>query len=701
MHDVTTDQSTCTFVFDPSEWETDHDLESPLRGDDSLTDDGQWECPHDPVSGSDHCPFHLLHLPPAERPGDIDQSEALLDVLTEAAECDDRTERRRKKQFVGAKFDTLCLDSVVIDADNNYPIDLRHATIGSLDCTNATVTHELDLSGATISGESHLHGTFESIRCFGATVADLTLDVSRLDDAVFASADCGTVSFEDATVERVDFRDADAERVAFDRASIRRASFDEATINTARFSFADIRLCDFDDVTFGVGNFYFASFDEADFRGATIDRAVFKDTAFDGAYFNDVSFALANFIHTSISRAHFSGASLGEVSFYESTFEFEADFSDTHLGWASFQDCTFDAADFSGAVLEQTVFRGASFEEADFRGVDPAGALNLKETTIERRLRVRPDVTRAPNDSYVCLEGSTIAGGCLEQPTDGTAIYDVAGATLGTVEFAAPDDVDVLSRIRFYRTRFDAFDYRDDDIDLAANQFEIHRNPDDLGERASSLASYGLALTQARSDEESEFGHAFESDRYEELRDRAAEGLARDPDRYYDGALWDDPDAEGLESTYLYAKNGASKINDNQSAAEFFRLEMSHRRDRYAELASEADSRVEWASYRRRWASNLVLDWVTGYGERPSNVVGTSMLAVALFSVLYYVLAPGLYENPLNYGILSIGSFVTLLLGQASKVSIPLINFLSQVEAFLGAFLIALFVFTLTRSINR
>jgi hypothetical protein len=41
------------------------------------------------------------------------------------------------------------------------------------------------------------------------------------------------------------------------------------------------------------------------------------------------------------------------------------------------------------------------------------------------------------------------------------------------------------------------------------------------------------------------------------------------------------------------------------------------------------------------------------------------------------------------------------VVGRAAEVPVTSINLLSQIEAFLGAFLIALFVFTLTRSIHR
>lgn len=60
-----------------------------------------------------------------------------------------------------------------------------------------------------------------------------------------------------------------------------------------------------------------------------------------------------------------------------------------------------------------------------------------------------------------------------------------------------------------------------------------------------------------------------------------------------------------------------------------------------------------------------------------------------------------LYGDAIGYLVLSLQSFVTLVLGGAEDVGGPWIRLLARVEGFVGAFLIALFVFTLTRSIHR
>ena len=105
-----------------------------------------------------------------------------------------------------------------------------------------------------------------------------------------------------------------------------------------------------------------------------------------------------------------------------------------------------------------------------------------------------------------------------------------------------------------------------------------------------------------------------------------------------------------------------------------------------------------------RWAANATLEAVAGYGERPSRVVGTSVSTIGCFSLLFALTWPGSppYGSAGGYLVLSIESFVTLVLGGAAEVRSPWwLRLLAEIEGFLGVFLVALFVFALTRSIHR
>jgi stage V sporulation protein SpoVS len=104
---------------------------------------------------------------------------------------------------------------------------------------------------------------------------------------------------------------------------------------------------------------------------------------------------------------------------------------------------------------------------------------------------------------------------------------------------------------------------------------------------------------------------------------------------------------------------------------------------------------------------NQIHGLVTGYGEKPLRPVIASSTVIGVFAVLYWLLwTISSTPQPEGYGgvygplILSAESFTTLVIGGGS-VNQSSIQLLAYTEGFLGAFLIALFVFTLTRSVHR
>ncbi|MFB6130380.1 MAG: hypothetical protein ABEJ28_06125 [Salinigranum sp.] len=200
------------------------------------------------------------------------------------------------------------------------------------------------------------------------------------------------------------------------------------------------------------------------------------------------------------------------------------------------------------------------------------------------------------------------------------------------------------------------------------------------------------------------------------------------------------PTAQEVESTYLYARRAASDRGDNVATSEFYVREKRYRRkghwaalgadtltDRVLTSARRTLGRV---NPRRRppyvhpvraetgggrfllwnaltsprttydWFANLVFSALTGYGERYSRVVYASAVVVGVFAALYSS-SPALPWW--RGGMLSIESFVGWLLTGYPDIAFqdPMLRYLTDVEAFLGAFLVALFVFTLTRSLNR
>ncbi|TKX53670.1 hypothetical protein EXE44_17255, partial [Halorubrum sp. SS7] len=159
-----------------------------------------------------------------------------------------------------------------------------------------------------------------------------------------------------------------------------------------------------------------------------------------------------------------------------------------------------------------------------------------------------------------------------------------------------------------------------------------------------------------------------------------------------------------LQATYAYAKNGADEAGDNVSAGAFFYREMRFNRAEYFDNALRGDAesgvlgRVRNGS---RWTRSWLLAASTGYGELPYRVVVTSLALIGGFGYVYWNWS-GLAaeQGPVEALIFSFQSFISFVLGPPGTTTLVQ-EVLSAVEGFVGAFLIALFVFTFTRRIHR
>lgn len=257
-----------------------------------------------------------------------------------------------------------------------------------------------------------------------------------------------------------------------------------------------------------------------------------------------------------------------------------------------------------------------------------------------------------PHRSTIDLSEAHISNGVLD--ASGAAV-DLTGATVGDVSFTRDGPIE-YQRYRIENTAFDGFDFRDADVRrwFSETDWFLHGAPYNSNEKIPP---------------------------------------------------------ETLESTYLKAKNGAEQVGDTKAAGEFFRREMIARRRRRWQQALRADSgddsgatiwrRIGWV---KKAAGNALFGLVAGHGERPGRTVlagvGTIVFFSALFGAVWPAPAPP-YGSPIGYLILSLESFVTLVLGGSEQVGYRSVRLIAQIEAFIGAFLIALFVFALTRSVHR
>ena len=392
-------------------------------------------------------------------------------------------------------------------------------------------------------------------------------------------------------------------------------------------------------------------------EGATFAaRPIFTETTFEGeVYLSKAAFeTAARFIEAEFSQGVWGyKTEFADADFHMAEFGGPVDFSEAAFESAQFRENEFaSVARFELATFESVTFSGSRFGgRVYFDEATVPESVNLGKTAFEASASFE-DLELDVGHCCVDLGEASIPSGRLHVPESGTLVYDLADATLGDVEIAGAEAVERhIDRFRVLNTTFDGFDFGRYRTLLHERDWNVHAVVD-----------------------------------VPELDDGAGS-----------------PSAGELESTYLKAKNGANDIGDTKAAAEFFRREMLSRRDQYVPttLDGDADPRERVAA-AGRWAANSLLNVTAGYGERPSRVIGVSVGTILLFSGLFAVVQPvPPYETSIGYLILSLESFITLVLGGAEDVGSPWIRLLAQIEGFVGAFLIALFVFTLTRSIHR
>ncbi|WP_200530771.1 pentapeptide repeat-containing protein [Halorubrum sp. LN27] len=306
-----------------------------------------------------------------------------------------------------------------------------------------------------------------------------------------------------------------------------------------------------------------------------------------------------------------------------------------------------DAVDATGARFDGGLdARSVRFDHlAGFEDVRAGDDIRLDESEIGR---LRSDVAPAEagdDRPTVSLRRGSIDEGAIAHPGDGTVTYDLADARVGRIRIDADDGpVGPLAAVRFLGTEFDGFRFAPYHGALEATGWRLHD----------------------------------------------CEGAADLPEP--------DPGPRRLETTYQQAKTGANAVGDATAAAEFFRREMRHRRAGHAaDLRSTRGTDRAVAAYD--WLANAVLDATAGYGERPGWTLLSSLAVVVAFAGGYAALGDPA-DSASELLLFSFQSFITFVVGPAPAETFA-VRLLSSVQGFLGAFLVALFVFALTRSVDR
>ncbi|ACV11893.1 hypothetical protein Huta_1720 [Halorhabdus utahensis DSM 12940] len=337
------------------------------------------------------------------------------------------------------------------------------------------------------------------------------------------------------------------------------------------------------------------------------------------------------------------------------------------------------SADFTSVLADQTL----SFEKVKFKGeLDFTGSffarivrlelvtlydgVKLNQSKFKGGLEFKPQYTTSEGDYFTVTAAETsISSGILAQPGQAQSVpirFEFVDANLGDVSFYETElegepfllgnytyKPSSLDHVKFVRTRFTGFDFTSYRTAFEGN-WTLHR-----------------------------FTNANENRHQSDL------------------------DPVDLELTYMYGKQGANNIGDNLAAAKFFQKEMEYRTKRYHPATKNI--------YGNSWLKHagLRLWGLTNFSESPTRVFSLGVLLTVGFAALYGILsflgiANAPYSNaPLGTGylIFSAESLITLVHAPGAIVKAWEIRLLSVFEGFLGAFLIALFVFSLTRAVHR
>lgn len=574
-----------------------------------------------------------------------------------------------------ASFGESIFDGEVTLVDFNAEADVDFENTrfaGRVTATGADIDGDLLLSNSRFDDWASLIGvkTGGDLCIENVVFADIArfehVTVGESIDAAGVSFE-GTASFEDATVGD----EIDATTAMFDQ----EASFEGIeTLSSAPVSFTEARF--FGPVSFSnadfagtlclerVGTWAAADFTDMEVGDTcSVAHARFRSEArfCEATVSGDLDFSSV----TADGRVDFTDAGLdGDVATFDRSrvggtvtfakLESDANLSLTDVSFhddVRFDDAEIDgefdatAATFDGRTSftdcefhDAAMFPRATFE-SDVRFVDTRfdSGASFENARIETPQFIR---TRCMGTELDC-SGAKLGNGQIVQPAGDPTNYNFTGSLLGTLTLGVADGTSIdVESFRLVSTRYDGFEF--------ADHPPLHT-------------------------------------------------VERSLERY--AAPASDPSYKTLEKTYLKAKNGAGMVGDSDAAGTFFVRELRNR------------AKVHRAT-GRTWplVKNTVLRATSNYGQSPARVFVSSLALIGGFGAGFYamqLMSDAFPAEPgSTYGgfegalLLSLEAFTTLVFGGVD-VSNPAVRLVGAFEGFIGALMIALFLYALTQSIDR
>lgn len=713
----------------------------------------EWACPRKTKGGADCCLFHTQpknrDLPPSQ------VSQIILDTFNESNshELDDEVPswrdwdiiperktdgaryRRERKQFIGAKLSDVTLEFEYADCNgnDNYPIDLRGATIQGIDIYEANVVGGFRLHQVTLTGnkdseygdlsavDATINGSLESP---SVTAESLSLDKAVISGNVTLSNTelTASVSFNDAEVggeidlsdldvannvilsdisakDRIHLKNTDVQNLVCDGASMDTLTIEGNSSITGR---ADLSGTEFhSELRIDSKAFDHPCIHSIDLSKSTISAGRLiahrdphtesdKNSISSGAPFIfDLSKSEIGDVKIAPNCNCESAASLEHAYICESTlkeFEFKQTINRSDLR-------TADWKVHSLAPGGHTI-RGMRDEHKKYNINEGAGGVAAQ--FIEELRRNESLQTHIINHEWedVINQYGNLYNGPTSDDLDQTFASIQREAQLQTAQPFKKDSRSasrpLLSMVNTKLEEQPLEDFVIHPCDPNVSEAGVHVCDQTALLGVLHLISKNIRTIQEDDDELTEsVVHRWHSSLTTVIAHRFA--LERNIR----------PTPGELESTYLLGKNGAGHEGDQMAAGKFFQIEKLWARKQYI---NGPDGTTIKDIYR--YVSNRFFSAIAGYGERPQRVFGWSIFVIGVFSLFYWGVGNLLLGDNSNMtvveaGIASFGSFVTLFLQPDSFFSANLLKLSAQIEGLIGVFSVSLFVYALTRSVHR
>jgi len=468
------------------------------------------------------------------------------------------------------------------------------------------------------------------------------------------------------------------------------AGFNSATFsNRVRFDFQD-EIAELNDLDFrnvvckgpasfrgvefiGETQFMNAVFkDRAIFTGSTIENGDFRQSKFKGAAnFHDSKFSG----DTKFARTVFEDVSIlteieaDHMDFNQARYDSELNLSESYIN----DYLKFDAVNIQNLRLSNTTIGDySSFKFCNIKELHSHDMTFHHGSTFygSKINLLHFEISELPKSLYFDFGNCSIQNGYFSIDDPHKSIIDLTDSLIGSVDIHSGDE-NPFEYLNINRTDFDGFDFTDFRDELEEINWDIHQ---DQQGASPSIVIEG---------------------------DEATPSPAQTP--------------SDLEKTYLKAKNGAIQSGDSTSASEFLIKEMKYKRKRnWKSLQSKEANYKDKLFNCGNILINMFLDITCGFGEKLYRIVGWSIFTI-IFGAILYPMIGGIAGNTSSAS--SIGD-VTLIGTFTESLYFSLVTFstvgygdvypdgtwvklAAGLEALIGGFLIALFVYSLGKQASR